>query len=77
MPEIAKDLGELKSLVFSWQAKKSLIGALNVFKKDYLNLAGDIKTTDANGLISVFTPASSQVESGKNVAARLVRTYSQ
>lgn len=73
IPEISNEIGDIKSVVFSWE--KSGLNLIDILKKQYLNLVGDIKTTDANGFVSVFTPATTQVQSGKNVAAKFVRSY--
>lgn len=79
-PEITRELGELKKVVFGWKVNKSLLGQLNPLgglKKDYLNLSGDIQVTDVHGLVSRFTPKESQLESGKDVIAELTSANDQ
>jgi len=69
-PEITKDLGNLQSITLNWKPKSKL-GFLA--PAEYIYLEGDIFATDKDGVVNVFTPPKSKVQSTQDLTAKFVR----
>ncbi|OQV25067.1 putative Pancreatic triacylglycerol lipase [Hypsibius exemplaris] len=75
-PELSKDLGPIKSVVFRWEVKSNLLpNPLNLFRTDSIILDPKIMLVDKEKTTHVFTLTKTKLDHGTDYAARLTGSY--
>jgi hypothetical protein len=68
-----RELGDIQSVVFSWESNVSILSPLAWLRKKYLYIEGNFQVTSDSNVHNVFQPSREKIEDEKDLLASIVQ----